>query len=1250
MALDKAKTLKAAEKFVAAGKIQQAIDEYSKILKENQRDWNLMIQVGDLFLKINKTSEAVQHFQKVADHYYLDGFYLKAIAIYKRINKLDPNLTDICIKLADLYLKQGLTMDAKSQLQVVAQHYLSKNQNKDAIVTLKKLIEIEPENLRTRNELAKAYKNEGMTTEAIKEYIEISDELLRKNLSKESLTVLETAYKMDPANAAVLRKILATYRDQNEQDKATAMLEESLRTDPKNPDVLALLAESLADEGEYSRAHETIEQAIFHTGNKEPFWILKGNLYLKEGDLDRAYETFEPAIDRQLKRKDPEKAISLLQSILGLDSSFHLALKRLTDIYGSLKQTENLITTYNQLVDALISKTLYDDASNALDKLMELEPDNEQHQEKLDFVRSFLGRQSKKEKKAEPAHAEVKSQAPAQHTATEEIGSEDFDISIDIEEPEPEVKAQQANEIPVQEEVVGAVPEAEVEVVEESEIEIPGEAEIEIDEEPDTMIAKEPETAFAEESPIAIAEEPEVAIEPEPELTLEDAPENDSIPAALLQTIPSIKKIPKPTAKPAPLPPVPPSPIIVPEGPDDERDFVSEHLIEADVFTKYGLIDKAIEQLHIITGRYANSVVAHQKLKEIYVEKGERAKAVEECVIMSKIFRRQGDMDQAEDLLSEARQIDPNHPSLEKAFKEMPATTSSTDVLSEIERLAQSLRANVQPKPKKAEKRIETPPPPRMKTPAPPPRMKTPAPPPRMKTPAPPPPPPELLMQADEINIDFEQEMIPEKTPVSVLEPEKFDEVDFYIDQGLNAEASRLLNQMSEKYPDDAGVTARLRKLKDKGIEVEAVAKLVKDEKQAEKKAEAKPAIVEAPAPSLFISQSEQDEIDEELLEEDLAEEEPDTLVGEEILPEEPPMIPSLETNEINTAETLKVLPEVNEEKKESLFSDIELPEQSEAAEAEELFEPEEKQSSGEQTWDLSDLSELADHVTMVPEPEQEPTVEAAIAAEVDEDEEDEKVDHRFPPISEKEELEQPSFDELDLGSEFEGSEVAAYPMESEVDAALDAAFAGESEEDEDLEEVQESKPVLATPELFEEEEDYFDLAAELEEGLLNVQSAIQEDKPADGQNYSLEEILSDFKKGVEKQLGSEDYDTRYNLGIAYKEMGLIDEAIAEFQIASKDPKRFLECCSMLGLCFIEKGMPKLAVKWYQRGLETGGFTEEEYLGLKYEMANAYELMSEFEKALEYYQEVYGVNAGYRNVTKKVKEINDYIRSKERPT
>src|SRR6187455_1726980 len=147
MAIDKSKLLKSAEKYIASGKVAAAIDEYLKILKENPKDWNLKIQIGDLYLKISKPADAIKFFQEVADHYAADGFFLKAIAIYKRINKLDPNLTEVCMKLADLYLKQGLTMDAKTQLQVVAQHYVTKNQTKEAIQTLRKLIEIEPDNL-----------------------------------------------------------------------------------------------------------------------------------------------------------------------------------------------------------------------------------------------------------------------------------------------------------------------------------------------------------------------------------------------------------------------------------------------------------------------------------------------------------------------------------------------------------------------------------------------------------------------------------------------------------------------------------------------------------------------------------------------------------------------------------------------------------------------------------------------------------------------------------------------------------------------------------------------------------------------------------------------------------------------------------------------------------------------------------------------------------------------------------------------
>jgi len=137
----------------------------------------------------------------------------------------------------------------------------------------------------------------------------------------------------------------------------------------------------------------------------------------------------------------------------------------------------------------------------------------------------------------------------------------------------------------------------------------------------------------------------------------------------------------------------------------------------------------------------------------------------------------------------------------------------------------------------------------------------------------------------------------------------------------------------------------------------------------------------------------------------------------------------------------------------------------------------------------------------------------------------------------------------------------------------------------------------------------------------------------------ALTDLFREFQKGVDKQLGKEDYETRYNLGIASKEMGLVDEAVAEFQLAAKDESRLLECASMLGICFIEKGMPKLAVKWFEKGLQAEGRTEEEYLGLRYDLASALEAAGDPARALEIFKEVYGQDASFRDVVDRVRQL-----------
>lgn len=174
---------------------------------------------------------------------------------------------------------------------------------------------------------------------------------------------------------------------------------------------------------------------------------------------------------------------------------------------------------------------------------------------------------------------------------------------------------------------------------------------------------------------------------------------------------------------------------------------------------------------------------------------------------------------------------------------------------------------------------------------------------------------------------------------------------------------------------------------------------------------------------------------------------------------------------------------------------------------------------------------------------------------------------------------------------------------------------------------------------LFDDEDEFFDLAAELEEELGVEEGRIGGEILAQSEEPTLEEIVEGFKKGVAENLSPEDYDTHYNLGIAYREMGLLDEAIGEFQLAAKDPIHLVDCCSMLGVSFLEKGLPELAVKWYQRGLTAPDLKEEVTLSLLYDMGNVYLSMGDEAAARKTFVELYGINSNYRDVVAKIEEL-----------
>jgi tetratricopeptide (TPR) repeat protein len=154
--------------------------------------------------------------------------------------------------------------------------------------------------------------------------------------------------------------------------------------------------------------------------------------------------------------------------------------------------------------------------------------------------------------------------------------------------------------------------------------------------------------------------------------------------------------------------------------------------------------------------------------------------------------------------------------------------------------------------------------------------------------------------------------------------------------------------------------------------------------------------------------------------------------------------------------------------------------------------------------------------------------------------------------------------------------------------------------------------------------------------------------QPSDGQASPLSEIFDQFRSEV-GELGAEDEDleTHYNLGIAYREMGLIEEAISEFQKVAKGSSKgqafryAMQCCTLLGLAFMEKGQPAIAATWYERALAMPGLDQESILALRYDLGVAQELAGDMAAARKSFSQVYGMNIDYRDVAERLSSLGN---------
>ena len=509
---------KAADKYIRQGKFEAAIEQLLKLVQANSRDVTTINRIGDLYSKLGRKQQAITYFGQIAEYYKDEGFLLKAIAIYKKITKLDPMSLAAYSCLAELYSRQGLTMEARAQYQFVADRCLKSGSNEKGLEVMREMEKLYPNDVPIRLSIAELLGAMERRDEALEVYGAVGTDLDRKGMHRESRKVYEAALRLAPGDNALVRHLVTSLTSQGESAPAIELLEGLLEDRPEDPELLSLLGDSHLDCGATERAKEIYELVRHLAPECIENLMNDARVCLKDGDLDGGFVHLDDAMRQSEVPENARRLIPYMQRLLDLEPHHLSGLEMQARLHEAVGDESACRDAYIRLAGASMEQDDLQAAASALRDLIRLDPNNPRHAERLDQVLLKLREQG-----------------------------------------------QVAGEVAAE---TGAV----------------------------VQVAEQAEVAAGAMS--LAADDAEVGVESCGDLDAEQT---------------ACESL--------------------------DEDFIAEHMTEAEVFVKYGLIEKAIEQLRTVVGRYPHLLSAREALLEIYREEGERGAAVEEYRWIARILR-----------------------------------------------------------------------------------------------------------------------------------------------------------------------------------------------------------------------------------------------------------------------------------------------------------------------------------------------------------------------------------------------------------------------------------------------------------------------------------------------------------------------------------------------------------------------------------------------------------------------------------
>jgi tetratricopeptide (TPR) repeat protein len=375
----KAKLLQDAERFVLHGKIQQAIGEYLKVIKLDPDDVLILNTIGDLYLRQNNGPEANKYFSRVAESYVQNNFFLKAIAVYKKILSADSNNLDINLTMASLFAKQGLSLDARNQYLRVASLLEKDGKTKECVDVYEKIAELDPSNSAIQKKLAELHLANGAKERAHTYWAGAARAQVKGGDLEGAMDSYKRAMDLDPLDAGAMRGFLECCRQMGNLEAALEQLKKSVDLAPQNLDMREMLGQAHLAIGDPSSAAKALQVLISMDESRYESFFPVAEELIDEEAYDQALSFMDHIIPILITRRETERAMKLYELILQRSPKHVPALAKLASLCNAAGDQMRYLTLLDEIAEHYLSIQSPVEAIEYLEKILQVEPGSDKH-------------------------------------------------------------------------------------------------------------------------------------------------------------------------------------------------------------------------------------------------------------------------------------------------------------------------------------------------------------------------------------------------------------------------------------------------------------------------------------------------------------------------------------------------------------------------------------------------------------------------------------------------------------------------------------------------------------------------------------------------------------------------------------------------------------------------------------------------------------------------------------------------------